>query len=57
MKMTGGASATTRPTKRQQHEEGSEYRQILPTAEVIMKNENDKRSLGNNKAHKKVAAG
>ena len=47
MKMIGGASATTRLTKRQQHEEGSEYRQILPTAEVIMKNENDKPSLGN----------
>ena len=38
-------------------EEGREYRQILPTAEVIMKNENDKPDLGNDKAHKKAAAG
>ena len=57
MKMTSENSATRRLTKRQQLEECSEHRQILPTAEVIMKNENDRRSLGNNKAHKKAAAG
>ena len=57
MKITGGTSATTWLTKREQLEQGNEYRQILPTAEVIMKNENDRRSLGNNKAHKKAAAG
>ena len=56
MKMTGGALTTTMLTKRQELEEGSEYRQILPTAEVAMKKENDKPSLDNNKAHKKAAA-
>ena len=56
MKMTGGASAS-RLTKRQQLEEDKACGQILPTVEVIMKNENDRRSLGNNKAHKKAAAG
>ena len=55
--MIGGASVTTRLTKRRQVEEGSEYRQILPSVEVIMKNEKDRQSLGNNKAHKKAAAG
>ena len=54
--MTSGASATRRLTTRLQLEEGNEYRQILPTAEVIMKNESDKPSLDNNKAHKKAAA-
>ena len=49
MKMTGGALTTTMLTKRQELEEGSEYRQILPAAEVTMKNENDKPSLDNNK--------
>ena len=38
--------------ERQQLEEDNEYGQILITAEVIMKNENDKRNTGNNKAHK-----
>ena len=38
-------------------EEGNEYRRILPAGEDIMKNENEKRSLGSNKAHKKVAVG
>ena len=62
-----GASATKRLTKRRQQlkqgkeygqlEEGNRYRQILSTAEVIMENENDKRGLGNQKAHKKAAAG
>ena len=56
MKVTGGASATRRLTKRQQLEEDNEYGQIRPTAEVIMKNEIHKRSLGNIKAHKKAAA-
>ena len=47
MKMTGGALTTTMLTKRQELEEGSEYRQILPAAEVTMKNETDKPSLDN----------
>ena len=53
----GGSSPTTRLTKRQQLEKGSLYSQVLPTAEVIMTNENAKRSLDNNKAHQKAAAG
>ena len=36
-------------------EEGKEYGQILPTAEVIMKYGNDKRSLGHNKNQKERA--
>ena len=51
-----GTSATTRLTKRQQLEEGKECGQILPTAEIIMNNESERRSLGNNKAHEKAAA-
>ena len=57
MKITRGASARTRLTKRQLLEEGKEYRQILPAAEVIVKNDFGKWNLGNNKAHKKPAAG
>ena len=57
MKVTGGASATTGLTRRQQLEAGKEYGQILPTAEAIMKNENKTWSLGSSKAHKKAAAG
>ena len=38
-------------------EEGNEYRRILPAGEDIMKNENDKWSLGSNKTHKRVAVG
>ena len=38
-------------------EEGKECGQILLTAEVIMKNEKERRSLGDNEAHKKAAAG
>ena len=54
--MTGGASAATRLTKRQQLEEGSEYGQILPTAEVTMEHENDRRSIDKDNANKKAAA-
>ena len=43
MKVKGGASATTRLTKRQLLKEGKEYGQILLAAEDIMKNENDRR--------------
>ena len=56
--MTSGASATARATSNVgswMKATSTEYRQITPTPEVIMKNENDKGSLGNNKAHKKEA--
>ena len=56
MILGSGTSATTRPTRRQQLEEGKEYGQILPTAEVIVKNDLGKWSLGNNKADEKAAA-
>ena len=46
MKITGGTSATTWLTKREQLEQGNEYRQILPAAEPRT-----------NKVHKKAAAG
>ena len=54
MKRTRGASATTRLTKRKQHEEGNEYGQILPTTEQESK---EKRNLCHNKALQTVAGG
>ena len=57
MTMTSGTSAATRLRRGKHVQEGKKYGQILPTAEVIMKNEDDKPSLDNNKAHKKAAAG
>ena len=50
MEMTGGTSATTTATNHVAAGGGNEYRQILPTVEVLLINENDRRSLGNNKA-------
>ena len=52
MKITSGASAATRLRREEHVQEGKKYKQIFPTAGVIMKNESDKRSLGCNKTQK-----
>ena len=42
--------------REEQVKEGKQYRQILPTAEVTMERENDRRSIVNDNANKKAGA-
>ena len=56
MKTTSGASVTRGLRRREQPKEAKNYGQILPRAEIIMNNENNKRSFAYNKTQKKRAA-
>ena len=56
MKKTSGALLTTGLRRIEQPNEAKKNEQILPTAEVIMKNENKKRSFAYNRTQKKRVA-
>ena len=56
MQTTRGAASRTRLRRKEQLKEAKKYGQILPAAEVIMKNEKNKRSLAHNKTQKERAA-
>ena len=56
MKTTSGAWPTTRLRRKEQLKEAKKYGQILPAAEVIMKNEKNKRRFAHNKTQKKRVA-
>ena len=53
MNTTSGAWPTTGLRKREQPKEAKKSEQILTTADVVMKNENNKRSFARNRTQKK----